>query len=387
MRPDTFQKSYDILVGVCTKNCEDTVSDVIKTVDRGLSEFFPGRKSMIVVSDGYSSDGTREAVERTGTCADKRFVREVGTPGKGSAIKTVLILARLCGAKAVAVVDGDLESIEPFWIKHLLEPVFSGSDLVIPFYRRHRNDGVITNHILYPLFSALYKTEIRQPIGGDYGLSRRFAERILQHPLFPHNFGIDIFLTTVAVAESFRVTEAELGVKEHSSSRFYKNTDHLRGMFEEVIGMKLDLMNYYKSRIRSWCSGRDVKKLRCGTDKRPSEVVVDREGFARKFVEEYSRMEPLIRKCVSPESIETIGRITRTGEFRFPVDLWVSCVRDVLCSGLDKREKIEVLRVLWQGRYAGFLYETEGLTDDETETVIRNQVERFSECLSAAVPA
>jgi len=373
---------YDIVAGICTKNCEDTVGNVLAAVDRGLSRFFPDKKALIIISDGYSNDSTWEEVRRISTRSDKRFIREVGTVGKGSAIKTVLITARIAGARAVSVVDGDLESIEPWWMKQLIGPVFSGTDLVIPFYRRHKNDGVITNHILYPLFSALYRTEIRQPIGGDYGMSMRFANRVLEHPLFPSHFGIDIFLTTVAVAECFNIAEAELGVKEHGSSRFYKDTGHLMGMFEQVMGTKLELIDYYRNRI-ALMSGRNVRRICSSVSKTPCEVRVDRDAFVQSF--RRSASELLTKGVAVPEPVkDVIERIMNSERFRFPASEWARCVKEILFSSLKRRDKTEMLKVLWQGRYASFLYESEGLTDEETEMMIRNQVGLFSECVASA---
>ncbi|MBW2027152.1 MAG: hypothetical protein JRI90_17775 [Deltaproteobacteria bacterium] len=52
-------------------------------------------------------------------------------------------------AKAVVVVDADLKSITPEWIKHLAEPLYNGFSYVAPLYIRHKYDGTITNGIAY----------------------------------------------------------------------------------------------------------------------------------------------------------------------------------------------------------------------------------------------
>ena len=40
-----------------------------------------------------------------------------------------------------------------------------------PLYARYKYDGTITNTVTYPLTRALYGHRIRQPIGGDFGVS------------------------------------------------------------------------------------------------------------------------------------------------------------------------------------------------------------------------
>ena len=78
-------------------------------------------------------------------------------------------------AKAVIVVDADLRSITPLWIRNLGEPLFDEYHFVSPLYVRHKYDGMITNNVAYPLTRALYGRRVRQPIGGDYGFSGELA--------------------------------------------------------------------------------------------------------------------------------------------------------------------------------------------------------------------
>jgi hypothetical protein len=164
----------DIVVGVCTKNCADTVAGVLKAVDRGLAQFFPATP-------------------------------QTGGLGKGNGVRTILEIARDRGASAVALVDGDLTSIKTNWVHKLAGPILAGRDLVVPYYLRHHYDGVITNQIAYPLTNVLFGVGVRQPIGGEYGISARLLERLLQHELFPEKFGIDIFITLVATSEQMEI--------------------------------------------------------------------------------------------------------------------------------------------------------------------------------------
>ena len=84
-------------------------------------------------------------------------------------------------AKACAVVDSDLRSITPEWIDMLLRPIlFAGYDFVAPYYQRHKYDGTITNSIVYPLTRSLYGVRVRQPIGGEFGISARLIARYLR---------------------------------------------------------------------------------------------------------------------------------------------------------------------------------------------------------------
>ena len=93
-----------------------------------------------------------------------------------------------------------------------------GYDFVAPLYARHRYDGTITNTIVYPLTRALYGKRIRQPIGGDFGFSGDLAARFLEFEDWEGpvaQYGIDIFMTTTALAEGRKVAQSFLGAKIH----------------------------------------------------------------------------------------------------------------------------------------------------------------------------
>ena len=163
------------VVGTFTKNCEDTIGNVVKTIDEGLSTYFPEGRNVIVISDAFSKDDTKKVALSTPTRSEKLwFFQEGGNgPGKGIGVRTAFEVARDKNAEGVALIDGDLTSVKPEWIGKLLTPIKEGYDEVIPLYLRHPYDGVITNQIAYPLTTVLYGKEIRQPIGGEFSLSNR----------------------------------------------------------------------------------------------------------------------------------------------------------------------------------------------------------------------
>ena len=59
-------------------------------------------------------------------------------------------------------------------------PILKGGyDYVAPLYARYKYDGTITNTVTYPLTRALYGHRIRQPIGGDFGVSGDLVKHYL----------------------------------------------------------------------------------------------------------------------------------------------------------------------------------------------------------------
>ena len=104
-----------------------------------------------------------------------------GVGGKGAALRTIFEIAAALEVQALVVVDSDLRSIVPEWIELLAGPILKGGyDFVAPLYARYKYDGTITNTVTYPLTRALYGHRIRQPIGGDFGVSGDLVRHYLE---------------------------------------------------------------------------------------------------------------------------------------------------------------------------------------------------------------
>lgn len=375
--------SLDIVVGICTKNCEDTVAGVLKTVDRGLTQFFPSKHILIVVSDGFSTDATQEKVQATETATEVMFTPQTGGLGKGNGVRTIFEIARERGASATALIDGDLTSIEANWVEKLAGPILKGKDLVVPYYLRHHYDGVITNQIAYPLTNVLFGVGVRQPIGGEYGISAHLLKRLLQHELFPEKFGIDIFITLVATSEQMEIAEAVLGVKEHESTKQYADPDKLLvPMFYQVVGTLFRLINHYHDYIETVHEVRPVERLGDMPDKRPGAITVDQEDLLRRFKEKYAELMGENAAFLG-DLREDLDRIAscELGSYSFPLPLWVKAVYLAIgaFSVSEDLKILDALRVLWQGRFLSLVRETEAMSGEEAEAYIRGQLAVFEE--------
>lgn len=239
----------DIRVGIPAYNNAHTINYVVYQVANGLETFFPDLTSVIFISDGNSVDGTLDTVKAMRLPFQVKVVptNYVGVSGKGSAVKAIFEAAKFLEVEAVALIDSDLRSVTPDWIKLLISPTLTGTGLVTPFYVRHKYDGTITNFLCYPITSSLYGKEVRQPIGGDFGLSIELVNELLESPLWqiPHIqlFGIDIFETHTALAKRFEVKQASLGTKAHGAKDPSK---HLASMFRQVVGSMFTCISHYE---------------------------------------------------------------------------------------------------------------------------------------------
>jgi glycosyltransferase involved in cell wall biosynthesis len=298
---------YDILVGVNTKNCESTIQGIVKTIDRALAKHFSKYGSLIVCSDGFSDDKTKEKFMAVKTIAEKKVLTEKGKRGKGSAVKTIIQKAKMHGVKAVLLIDGDLLSLKEEHIKKLVEPVLKDEfDVILAGYSKDKNDALISSHLVYPLTRALFNADVRHPIAGEFCLSQKACTKLLNSRFFPNDFGVDIFITITGLCEDLNVAEVRLGAREHLSSRTYsKPEDSVMPAFSQVMREFIQLARYYKSSIikESRPKIKKIGKISAGAPKKIPVSISSYRELSRGGVlgaEDYAEK---VYDCLSDQSI------------------------------------------------------------------------------------
>ncbi|UCF56392.1 MAG: glycosyltransferase, partial [Deltaproteobacteria bacterium] len=239
----------DLVVCIPSYNEADSISYPTKMASEGLVRYFPDKSSVIINSDNNSPDNTKQAFLDTPTEVPKIYISTPpGIKGKGNNFKNLFQKVVDLEAEAVVVVDADLKSITPEWIRHLAEPLFSDFSYVAPLYVRHKYDGTITNGIAYPLSRALYGRRVRQPIGGDFGFSGDLAQVYLKSSIWDEaiaNFGIDIWMTTLALNEGIQICQSFMG-----RPKIHRAKDpgaDLGPMFRQVVGTIFSMTKHFES--------------------------------------------------------------------------------------------------------------------------------------------
>jgi hypothetical protein len=381
-------KPVDLIVGVLCKDVEATVLNVLNTINEGLHQFFPDYKKAIVVSEGESTDKTSETINlfQSYGSVKKITTKDLAKGGKGAGILTIFKIAHETDAKCVVLMDGDLLSIKPVWIQTIANPVIYGrADLTVPYYIRHKYDAVITNNFVYPFTRALYGLDIRQPIAGEFGLSKNLYERLRVHPLFPLDFGIDIFIVTVAAAEGMKVKEGLYSLKIHQSTMHYLEPEKLlTPMFKKVTGSMFELAKYYEDYWKNRLRTREKAIYRKIYSKRPISVNIDIEKLKHSFTTDYNAKKDGMRKFLPANIMEELDDLTKNHE-SFNSDIWAEIVYNYAAAykqaknDADKQFLIDTLKILWIGRFVSYAIETKDLDIDESEIILQKQAEIFEE--------
>lgn len=389
-------RSADIVIGIPSYNNARTIGHVVRAAHAGLNKYFPSLQSVIVNSDGGSSDGTRNVVLdaqaddphllllSTPTSPVRRLSFPYhGIPGKGSAFRMIFQIAQSLGARACAVVDSDLRSITPEWIDLLLRPILhSNYDFVAPYYHRHKYDGTITNSIVYPLTRALYGKRIRQPIGGDFGLSAPLLDAYLSRDVWETDvarYGIDIWMTTLAVAEGFHVCQSFLGAKLHDAKD--PGAD-LSAMLQQVVGSVFSLAAQYPHVWQSVSTSDSVELFGFRYDVGLDPIAVDLDRLLSAFLRGASDLTEIWSLALSPPTLSAVSALAASARsapassFRLDDPLWATLIYEAAFAFHRqpslRPHLIRSLTPLYLARVASFVNETRDMSAAEVECRIES---------------
>ena len=376
-------KHYPIVVGIPTKNSASTILHVLSNVVEGLSRYFSER-ALIVIADGHSKDNTIDLVEMFSLPKNVDLVvkKDEKPYGKGSGVKSTLKVGKSVGAYSTTIIDSDLVFITPSWIELLAKPTLYGrAGLVAPFYHRHKYDGMITNVLAYPFTKAIYGGYRRQPIGGDFSISKQLLYDLLKEDI-PHDFGIDIFITTTALVKNYKIGEAILGKKIHSSTKkYYSPEKHIDPMFHQVVKQMFKMLEQYES---VWTKRKkpEYKEVSCGVKNNKSgPLKINLEKIKGSYKGRARKNKDIIYKIAKEYDEDLTKSMTKiiANEEGLGKVIWAKMVyAAALKYKKNKNEKIiEALLSLWYGRYYNHAKRIENMSYSEAEREVESCYKAF----------
>jgi len=386
--------TYDVAVGIPSYKEAETIGHVTEVAGKGLAKYFPDLRSIIVNCDNNSPDGTKDAFLSAEIPAkiDKKYISTPeGVKGKGNNFFNLFNFCREKEVKITIVVDADLRSITPDWIRYLGNPIKRGYDFVAPLYSRHQFDGTITNHLCYPLGYSLTGLDVRQPIGGEFAFSSSLCAHWLKNEWdeMTRQYGIDIFMSLNAQFNNFRICETGLGAKIHNAS-----SPKLGQMFEEVVYTLFSILIENRSKwLSSWskkgqhalCHPKGSSSVNSfGLEKmaEPQEMKIDIAKLKQDCRKEYENYKDLVEKYLSPYAYSQINDMVAMDYYEIDIMLWSQIVYSLIYT-FDgaredvKRDIVNVLKPLYFARSVTFDYKTSHYSVPYAEKEVRSQAMAF----------
>jgi len=380
--------SADILVGVPCYNNESTIAHVIQMITHGLAKHYREKRSVIFIADGGSTDDTREAAKEFQIKPWQEKIVSIyrGPAGKGTALRSVFEAANRLNVSVCAMVDSDLRSITADWVKYLLDPVLEkGYQFVAPVYVRHKYDGTITNNIVYNLTRALYGKRIRQPIGGDFAISRDVAKFYAEQDVWLTDvarFGIDIWMTTSAITQGFRICQANLGVKIHDVK---DPGQHLGPMFQQVLSALFSLMERYESFWKGIKGSGPLETFGFEGASEPEPVKVNLDRLIDLFKTGCQQLSPLWRDIFDEASFKQISETAGMDakDFHLPTESWVKILYELAATyrhwTVNRSRLVDMMTPLYYARVASFVRQSRDMSSREAEQLVEEQALQFEE--------
>ncbi len=378
-------EKVDLVVGIPCYNNQATIGHVVNQASLGLHKYYPDKRSLIVVSDGGSVDDSREEARAVQVSPFQEIIVTIyrGVPGKGSALRAVLELARFLKADACVVVDSDLRSISAHWIRNLLCPILNDDyQFVAPHYKRFKLDGTITNNIVYNMTRALYGRKVRQPIGGDFAFSSDVISKIYDEDVWDTDvgrFGIDIWLTTMALVNGFKICQTRLGAKIHDVK---DPGSSLGPMFRQVVATLFSLTEENRGFWWDVRGSKDVPVVGDDIETEPEPFKINVDGLAEAFRNGYRQFGPLWKNVLSEESFQEVQELAeKTDGFQMDDHIWAHILYDAAstyhCWPMNRFKLVELLTPLYYARVASFARIVEDMSDEEAEQQVENQAKCF----------
>jgi hypothetical protein len=377
----------DILVGIPTLNNAATVANVVRAVHVCFARDFPRLRTVLINSDGGSTDGTPELIRSVSlsepdtllTSHSLRTLHRVvapyhGLPGKLSGLRTVFAAVELTQAKVLVVIDPAGPATTPERITELISPIARADvEFLAPCHRRHPLDGLLVTQLVRPMVRALYGVELDEPLGAEFSCSGRFASHCLERDIWNHDaarFAIDLWLRTEAVAEGLRLGQIR---RPPSASAGARTT--LRDAVQQVF---LSLIESLRAHSSFWTSTNGVAALPTwGAD--PDETT-DAQPWDYRTVSAQARhdigeIRPLLAEVLDPTLLARIVEEISSSELRSDDELWVNSAYAFAAAARQGRMGVEHLAGLFVPLYLWRAAAFMAQAAPQTESVVRERLD------------
>ena len=389
----------DVLVGLPTLNNAATIIDVVRAVHVSFTRDFPRLRTVMINSDGGSTDGTPDLIrtatfteaDRVQTSHPLRTLHRVlapyhGLPGKHTALRTIFAAAELTQAKVIVVIDPGGPATTAERVTELITPIArSDVELLAPRYRRHPRDGVLITQLVRPLVRAVYSIGLDEPLGAEFGCSGRFASHCLEQDIWNHEsarFAIDLWLRTEAAAERFAVGQIWRPATTTSGGRAT-----LRDVVHQVVVSVVESLRAHES---YWLKANPVAELRTwGVDPvvTPDFSPWDYQALAEQARRDIAEITPLLEDVLDPGLFVRVMDNASSAVTPLDDELWVRTVYGFATAIRHGRAAIDHLAdmfaPLYMRRAAAFMAET----DLESPATVQGRLDALCETFQRSKPA
>jgi hypothetical protein len=364
----------DLVVGLATSGPIPAQASVAAAVRGGLDAHFSGQAAAVVHVDQAPAEGTTAAV--AAAFGDLRVVSvtPAGPTGGGDdeldwagAVRSVLTVGRMLGARATVMLNADLSSMTPEWLRGLAAPVLKEDyGLVLPLYRRYRYDGTLTQALVVPLIRGLFGRQLAHPLAEEFACSGPAADLFLKQAVWDTDLGrhgLEFWLPATAIEQGLTMCQAVLGPRTVAASA------HPPAPLGRTVGRVAGALFALAERSESfWLDIRGsepVVSFGVPPEPLPGGPAVDPSLMQVAFAQGVRDLLPVWERILAPENLgEVLELSDRTlDRFRVSDRLWTRIVYDFLLAYrarvVYRSHATQSLAPLYLGRAASVVLETQ----------------------------
>lgn len=216
-----------------TRNEETTIKACIDTARK--SKYKPS----IIVSDGHSSDKTRDIAKKCG--ATVVMPQERLHPGKGAAMVEGMKAALQKKPDVIAFLDADIMNLTPEWTDLLVDSIMvEGYDMSRGWYLRAPSDASVTKLVAKPMLWTFFPEiwHYEQPLSGEIAAKDEVWKRLVEMDP-PDGWGVDVWFLIETAMAGYKIKEVFLGTKSHRSYLSYATDVSKLAKMGEQVGLAI----------------------------------------------------------------------------------------------------------------------------------------------------
>lgn len=284
--------------------------------------------------------------------------------------RTIFESVQSLGARAFAIIASDPSTVNGDWASGLLLPAFNGEyDLVAPCYARNPFDGLINRAIVYPLTRALYGKQVRNPLGPDFGLSRRLLDRVM--PLVTST-AVRNRLHPLASLTAETITAGMNICQSHVGPRVYASALSTGGDWTDLGGLLVQILNPLFADVERYAplwqrirGSQPVPEYGRPTDSRSESSGIDVRRLFESFQIGARNLGDVWSLVLPPSTLVELAKLARlpADHFRLPDEMWARIVYDFALAwrvrAISRDHLLRAMTPLYLGWVASYACEVE----------------------------
>ena len=386
----------DIAIGVITSGASPSVPTVVKVVQEGMLTHLGGLSAAVIHMDPTMPDEQAGQVEPVADGIRLIHARPAGAmattsglDGWSESVRAVLGLSRTLRARAVVLLNADITSMTPEWIRGLAAPVLKdGCAFVLPIYERGRYEGTLTQLFVAPLARSLFGHQFWHPMADEFGCTGETAEFLLAQDIWTTDLarqGLEFWLPIGVAGGALPLAQSVLG------PRTLKPTGPQPPLGSTVGRVAGALFSIAERHEAGWLEVRGsepVAVLGVPPASARRAGAVDPQRMIEGFRQGVRDLLPIWERILSPETLGDVLVLSQqaTGEFRLTDSLWTRIVYDFLLAYrarvMYRSHIAQSLAPLYLGCAASLVLETR----DRPDPAVAHAVERMARAFEAEKP-